>query len=66
MDDTGSGGGLKIGGWGSLGLTISVTVSVGLPLGTKGSTELFESGGHGVDGDRMKGEILDAGERRLM
>jgi len=66
VEDTGSGGGLKIGGWGSRGLTISVTVSAGLSLGTKGSTELFESGGHGVDGDRMKGEALKADEERLM
>jgi len=66
VEDTGSGGGLEIGGWGSRGLTISVTVSAGLSLGTKGSTELFESGGHGVDGDRMKGEALKADEERLM
>lgn len=60
MDDSSSGGGLEIGGWGCRGLTVSatVTVSVGLSLGTKGSTELFESGGHGVDGDRMKGEEI--------
>lgn len=60
VEGSGSGGGLEIGGWGSRGLIISATVTVsvsgGLSLGTKGSTELFESGGHGVDGDRMEGE----------
>jgi len=66
VEDTGGGGGLEIGGWGSRSLTISVTVSAGLSLGTKGSTELFESGGHGVDGDRMKGEALNVDEERLM
>lgn len=55
MNSARSGSGLKVGRRRRRVLIVS-WISVGLPLGTKGSTELFESGGHQVEVRRMKGE----------
>ena len=54
VNSTRSGSGLKAGRRRRRVLVITC-VSVGLPLGTKGSAELFESGGHQVEVRRMKG-----------